>query len=180
MRFFSTLIGVTFGLSVAGCSSISVTADFDPAVDFSTFRSYQWLTSKGEDILTKNSMLGKRVSGAVDEVLASKGYGIAAAGAPDFYVTAHAGVKDKMNVSDYGYAYGGWWGPYGPYGRNVDVQYYQEATLFVDIIQRHGEDLELVWRGAATDVVKDRDPEEAQRYIHTAVEKILSQFPPEK
>jgi len=180
MRFLATLIGVTFSLFVAGCSSMSVTADFDPAADFSTFRTYQWLPSKGEDILTKNPIIGKRVTSAVDEALASKGYSIAATGAPDFYVTAHAGVKDKMNVTDYGYAYGGWWGPYGPYGRNVDVHYYQEATLFIDVVQRHGENLELVWRGAGTDVVKDREPDEAQRYTNAAAEKILSQFPPEK
>jgi hypothetical protein len=180
MRCFITLIGVTLGLFVAGCSSVSVTADFDPATDFSTFKTYQWMPSKGEDILTKNAIIGKRVTGTVDKVLASKGYRVAATNAPDFYITAHAGVKDKMNVSDYGYAYGGWWGPYGPYGRNVDVQYYQEATLFIDIVQRHGENLELVWRGAGTDVVKDRDPDEAQRYVDAAVEKILAQFPPER
>jgi hypothetical protein len=164
-----------------GCSSISVTSDYDPATDFSKLKTYQWLHSKGaEDALVKNPLIGKRVEEGVKKALEAKGYTLDEIGTPDFYVAAHAGVSDKINVTDYGYAYGGYWGRYGGYGRNVDVSYYKEATLFIDIAQKVGDKIELMWRGAGTGTVEDRPMEERQQRIDEATMKILGDFPPGK
>jgi hypothetical protein len=165
-----------------GCSSISVTSDYDPATDFSKLKTYQWLHAKeaGDDALAKNPLIGKRVEEGVKKALEAKGYTLDEIGTPDFYVAAHAGAKDKINVTDYGYAYGGYWGRYGGYGRNVDVSYYTEATLFIDIAQKVGDKIELIWRGAGTGTVEDRPMEERQQRIDDATMKILAEFPPGK
>ena len=165
----------------AGCSSISVTSDFDPAADFSKLKTYQWVYSKGaQDALAKNPLIGKRVEVGVNKALEAKGYSLDSSGTPDFYVAAHAGIQDKINVTDYGYNYGGYWGRYGGYGANVDVSYYKEATLFIDIAQKVGENVELVWRGAGTGTVDERPVEERQRRIDEATMMILEEFPPKK
>ena len=164
-----------------GCSSISVTSDYDPATDFSKLKTYQWIHAKGaQDALVKNPLVGKRVETGVNKALEAKGYTLDQAGTPDFYVVAHAGMKDKINVTEYGYSYGGYWGRYGGYGNNVDVSYYKEATLFIDIAQKVGENVELVWRGAGTGTVDERPVEERQRRIDEATMMILEEFPPKK
>lgn len=166
----------------AGCSSISVTSDYDPATDFSKLKTYQWLHAKtaSDDALAKNPLIAKRVEEGVKKALEAKGYTLDEVGTPDFYVAAHAGAKDKINVTDYGYAYGGYWGRYGGYGRNVDVSYYTEATLFIDIAQKVEDKIELIWRGAGTGTVEDRPMEERQQRIDDATMKILAEFPPVK
>ena len=83
-----------------------------------------------------------------------------------------------MNVTDYGYRYGSWWGPY-PYGRNIDVSYYTQASVIIDFVDNAKD--ELVWRGIGTGVVQESGtPEERQERIDNAVAKILEQYPPTK
>jgi hypothetical protein len=121
---------------------------------------------------------------AVDKALAAKGFQKPASGTADFYVMVHAGAKDKINVTNYGYNYGSHWGGgmgYGGYGNNIDVSYYTEGTVFVDIIKKPGENYELVWRGAATGVVNPPDdPQAAQEKADAGAAEILREFPPIK
>jgi len=169
-------------LLVPGCSPISVKTDYDPSADFSTLHTYQWIPFKGgDDALAKAPLVQKRAMNAVDKALAAKAYRLLADGVPDFYVAVHAGVQDKINVTDYGYAYGGWWGPYGPYGHNIDVSYYKEGTVFVDVIQKRADKYELMWRGAGTGMVAPPDdPQAAQEKADAVAARILKDFPPEK
>lgn len=178
---FAAMFSVTLLLLVPGCSSVSVTSDYDPSADFSMLKTYQWIPFQGDDdALAKVPLVQKRAMNAVEKALAAKGYRLLADGVPDFYVAVHAGVQDKINVTDYGYAYGGWWGPYGPYGHNIDVSYYTEGTLFVDIIQKRADKHELMWRGAGTGMVAPPDdPQTAQEKADAVAAKILADFPPE-
>jgi hypothetical protein len=168
-------------LLAAGCGSgISVSSDFDPAVDFTSLKTFKWVDVPNRSVEDpiNNPLLANRIRKAVEKVLTAKGYRISET--PDFLIFAHAGVKEKMNVTDWGYGYGPYWGPY-PYGRNIDVNYYTEASVFLDIVQRKEKD-QLAWRGIGTGVVNrgySRTPEEAQAAVDDAVAKILSNFPPE-
>ena len=165
---------------LAGCGTgISVQTDYDPETDFSKLRSFQWLDSKGSE-LDKYPLAKKRIQVSVDRNLSAKGF-IPAVGTdkPDFYVVTMAGQKEKMNVTDWGYSYGPYWGAYGPYGRNIDVSYYTETTLMIDIVRNVEGKSELAWRGAGTGVVQSaRSPEEAEENIQYAVDSILKDFPP--
>ena len=173
-------------IALAGCaSSISVTSDYDPSADFSGLKSYQWVKLQGtDDALAKAPLVMKRAMIAVDKALAAKGYVKVDAGTPDFYVAVHAGVKDRINVDNYGYTYGGWYGRfggmYGP-GGDIDVNYYKEGTIFVDVIQKKGDTYEMMWRGAGKGTVDPpKDPVEAQAKADDIAVQILAQFPPTK
>jgi len=169
-------------VALAGCSSMSVTSDYDPSANFSVLKTYQWVKMQGTgDALEKAPLLMKRVMIAVDKALVAKGYSKVEGESSDFYVAVHAGVKDKVNVTNYGYSYGGWYGrgAYGGMGGNIDVNYYTEGTVFVDIIQKKADAFDLMWRGAGTGVVDPpKDPAEAQAKADAGAMKILDQFPP--
>ena len=92
-----------------------------------------------------------------------------------FVVVTHAGVREKMQVTNWG-SYGWydpWWGPYG--GGGVDVSQYDEATLVIDMVDSR--DKKLAWRGKATKVVTGsaaQDPVELRKIVA----QILRDFPP--
>jgi hypothetical protein len=173
---FVVLAGIA--LFAAGCSTIDVQTDYDPGTDFSTLKTFKWVDAKGSD-LDKNPLIKSRVRDAVIAAFKTKGYKESEGGEPDFFVFSHAGAKEKMNVTDWGYSYGAYWGPYGSYGRNIDVSYYTEASLFVDVVKNLPGKDELAWRGVGTGVMQQSaTPEERAANINEAVQIILEDFPP--
>ena len=166
-------------LLAVGCSSISVSTDFDNQVDFTKLTTYSWMAAPEEpasDIqreLATNSLIEGRVKRAVDEQLAAKGIRKTTQD-PDMLVAFHTGVQDKVNVQSWGYGYG--WG-WGAGVGNVSTVHYQEGSLILDFI--HPETKKLVWRGVAKKVVPERTtPEKSEKAIREAVQRILEKYPP--
>ena len=183
-----------FSLSIfllVGCSSLDVTTDFDPEQDFSTYKTYAWYAGEMPegDALAANPLIQKRAISAVDKELASKGFTLTQ-GDPDFVVIIHAGMKERMQVTNTGgyggYGYGGY--GYGRYGggwggggvSSTHVTYYDEATVVVDIADFGKK--ELVWRGTGTGVLskKQKTQEESQQTADEVMMKIMQDFPPNK
>ena len=93
---------------------------------------------------------------------------------PDILVAFHTGVKDKVNVQNWGYGYGGGWG-WG--GGDVTTVNYQEGTLILDFINPKTKN--LMWRGVGKGVLPGRTtPEKSEKNINNAVSKILAKYPP--
>lgn len=164
-------------LGLAACSSISTTSDYNPATDFSSYTSFAIYDGVVKDSKLEDVPLAKkRVLEAINNEMLKKGLTSTDTSNASIIIFAHGGTTEKMNVTDYGYGYGGWWGPY-PYGRNIDVSYYTQASLIIDFVDNSKD--ELVWRGIGTGALQDQGtPEERQAYIDEAVAKILSQYPP--
>lgn len=185
MNFLKAI--AVFGLiSLVGCSTLSVSSDYDPNVDFTKYKTYAWFTGEmpADDALTKNPLVKKRIVSAVDLYMGNNGYSLVDASKADFVIIMHAGTKEKMQINNYGYGgygygmYGRGWGP--GYGMNqTDVSYYDEATLVIDFADSQKK--ELVWRGSGTGVLRNPSTqEEMQQNANEAVAKILAQFPPSK
>lgn len=166
-------------LGFIACSSISTTSDYDPEVNFdfyTTFSIYDGVIKDSE--LESRPLAKKRVLEAISSEMQKKGLTLVDSTSASIKIFAHGGTAEKMNVTDYGYGYGGWWGPY-PYGRNIDVSYYTQGSLVIDFVDNLKN--ELVWRGIGTAALQDQGtPEERQAFIDEAVAKILSQYPPVK
>ena len=187
MKSIIKLFGLLLLISMVGCSSISVNTDYDPSIDFSKYKTYKWFEGKApkDDELAKYPLVRKRVVNAVDKALAAKGFTKVTSGDADFVVIIHAGTKERMQLNTYnygGYGYGRYgygWGGYGGMS-TTDVNYYDEATLVVDIADANKK--ELVWRGTGTGVVQGtpKDQSEAQEIANEVVEKIMKDFPPQK
>jgi hypothetical protein len=162
---------------VTGCSSVSVTSDYDVSVDFKNYKTFYVFSGVLKDSkLETVSLIKKRVIKAAASELQKKELTLTDSSKADFTVFALASTAEKMNVNSYGYGYG--WGPY-PYGRNIDISYYTQGSLIIDFIDNKKN--ELIWRGIGTAVLQDRGtPEEKEQFINEAVKKILDQYPPTK
>jgi len=187
LRIRSTpLRGGIVALSVAmttACSSVAVYHDYDVEADFSRYRTYQWLPSapdstlRGTDAaLTGNTLLDRRIRNAVDAAMGAHGFTVAP-GDPDLLVAYHTGLKDRMEITDWGYTYSGEYA--GWVGRDVDVQNFTEGTLIIDLLAPGTR--QLVWRGTATGEIHPRSkPEERDRAMKELVARMFKDYPPHR
>lgn len=175
---FEVLLLCALVAGTTGCSNIRTNADYDPSVNFTTLRTYDWRADgkqAPQDPRIDNTLFASRVHQAVDRQLAAKGYQQSTNGNPDFLVGYHAVVEGKVDFRTVGgyYGYGGWGTAPQTYAYNYD-----EGTLLLDVIQP--ETMQLLWRGSATATVRpSATPVERQKRINEAIEKILSKFPPQ-
>lgn len=167
----------TFFLAIS-CASVSTKIDYDTSADFSSLKTFK-LYDKAPpgDKLVKNPLLRKRVFAAIKETLISKGYVLIKDGEPDFFVVAHAGLKNKTQVTTTRVMGGyGWYDPW--YGRETQVYQYEEATLVIDIVNMP--EKEMIWKGIGKGVVRDyTDPKDIEENVKEYVTKILGDFPPD-
>jgi hypothetical protein len=169
-------------LSLAGCSSVDITTDYDRSMDFATLKTYDWMSTSASAVtanqqaaMFQTSIVNKNIKNAVNEQLKTKGLSQDTAN-PDFYIVSHLGTQEKVNVTNYGYGYGRW-GAYG--GGGVDVQQYTQGTLILDFISAKTK--ELVWRGVASGALaQNPSPEQAQQKINDVVQAMLTEYPPAK
>lgn len=167
-------------LAGAGCSSITVSHDWDRQEDFSKLETFAWMEQPAEqagDARTaamKSDLFDRRLQDAVNRHLEAKGYSIDTA-EPDFVIVYHTGIQDKVNVTNWGYTYGPYW---GPWGESIDVYQYAEGTLVLDFIDFGTK--QLIWRGTAQKALADNpDPEKVERNIDEVVARLLEKFPPQ-
>lgn len=166
------MLAALLALEVAPLPAASVERDFDPDADFSAFHTFAWKESPHTRLVARrNSLSDKRIRAAVESALEGRGFR-RAEGHPDFFVTYQAGVRNRLQVTEYGYGRPRWW------GRDVRVRSYRQGTLVVDVIDAESD--QLVWRGAVSDALPTtRDPDKRQKKLDKAVAKLFKEFPPE-
>ena len=118
-------------LIAVSCSSTSARFDYERGVDFSTFKTFGFFPIP-QDMKTSELVL-KRIGDAIAKDLTAKGLTYTKDN-PDLLIAAHTGVKDKVQVSSYGYGYApyyhrGYWG-----ASQTTVHQYEEGTLIIDIV----------------------------------------------
>jgi hypothetical protein len=191
MKISGLLVLIAGVALVAGCgSSIELNNDFDQQLDFSQFKTFQWVPSKasdgsGQSAQQTSGLIEERIKNAVIDQLTQKGM-VQNATDPDVLVIYHAGTQDKVDITDYGYSYGGYGryggaygGPYGAGGGGISTYNYTEGTLIIDIIDASTK--QLAWRGSGTGVLDDNpSAQQITENINKAVAAILSQYPPKK
>ncbi len=177
------IAGFLIVLLQLGCSGLQVRTDFDENIDFEGRTSYGWLEppvvevslepGEAPDPFARNSLLDGRVRGAVDRVLAARGFRISDED-PAFRLQYYVVLRDKTKIrpSPSGY-YGRRHGGFGGFGGSISYDY-QEGTLIIDFIDaRSGR---LAWRGWA--VGTNREGYYNAERVAASVEKILAEFPP--
>jgi hypothetical protein len=174
---------LVLGIVLAGCSTFKIADDYDPSADFASFHSYAWAPAESEapkDPRVENDLLEARVHESVDAELSAKGFSLATAGAtPDFWVTYHAALEAKIDVTtiQQSYPYYRGYSRWGGYSETY-VRQFDEGTLILDVIDPETE--KLIWRGSAQARVNDSStPEKRSKRVRDAVAAILERFPPE-
>ena len=168
---------------LAACSSISVTTDWDPGIDFSKFKTFAVLENTDQSI---NRLTDQRIRTALVAELTSKG--LQKVDSPEMadlaiaytvtteqrtsFQTVHSGMEAR-----HGFHHS--LRLHGSAGSSRTTQHnYTVGTLIIAVYQMGNK--ELVWEGSASDIVNttSRSPEQNQQHITDAVQQILKDFPP--
>jgi hypothetical protein len=182
---WKSLLGV-LSLSLLTACAINTTQDYDTSFDFSRLRTYTWQppTQRGTN---NNTLVDERIRRAVDTELSAKNYQKNDS-TPDFAVTYHYVVQDRLERDGYGGPSvgvgvgGGSRGTFGGIGIGIPIggagdRTYEQDVLTIDVVDpKTGK---LIWRGNARQDYNPRlSPQElTERYTET-VRAILSKFPP--
>ena len=164
--------------ALGACSSVTTTADYDKSTDFSKYRTYQW---KDVDA-GQNAILEKRIKEAVDGALSTRGVKRVEEGG-DLTVVSHVRLSKETQINSYntGWGYGyGRWGGYGGMGTTTStVQEIPVGTLIIDLVDTKAK--EMVWRGTASDTLNpSKSPEDKEKALNAAVQKMFENYPPKK
>jgi hypothetical protein len=166
-------------LAAAGCSTLSISTDFDKAADFSSYQTFTWKdTGDGVD-----SIWNKRIEGVFSDTLAAKGLRRVDSGG-DLWVAAHPRLSKETQINTYntGWGYGyGWYG-YGGMGMaTTTVTEIPVGTLMIDLVDAKKK--ELVWRGVASDTLNtdpSRTAEDREKKLRDVAAQMFAGYPPKK
>ncbi len=186
-RFMKNIIEQTalfiLFVSLAACSGISVTSDWDPGVDFSQFNTFAVLEETQPSI---NRLVDQRVRAAIVAELTSKG--LRQVDVPDKADLAIGyQITTEQHTSHHTVHSG--WGTRGyrssrhthwrtPVTSSTTTQVnFTVGTLVIAAFQVS--DKELVGEGSGSGTVNPSSgPEQSERRINDAVQRILKDFPP--
>jgi Domain of unknown function (DUF4136) len=167
----------------SGCSTVSVTADYDHTANFAKYRTYALEPPPKAPPLSPTSDAALRTT--LRQELAARGIvEVTPDARPDLAVVPHAKTEQKYSVEQYsgwGYGPGGWpyyGGYYGvwygaPYTYNT-ISSYTEGTLILDFVDTSNQ--KLVFRGIGKGTVSNK-PEANADKIRDAVSKIVAKLP---
>jgi hypothetical protein len=165
-------------LALVGCAGLAVDTDYDPAVDFTKLKTYDWAAPQADG--TTDELAEKRLRLAVDNELRAKGY-VLASDAPDFLVstvvTTQTTTAGSVGVgASVGIPVGR--GSVSVGGGKSKPRVKTEGTLVLDFVDAKSRS--LIWKGTATAALKDVSPEEQQARINRVVADVLAEFPPKR
>jgi hypothetical protein len=160
----TVLIAVLIVAATLGCSPYSIKSDFDRETNYTAYRSFAM--HEGSALKTHAELIYDRVARAITREMEAKGYQEAAPDQADILIAVHASTWTSVESTTYGYRYR--WPV-------VDVQFYDEGTLVIDIVDKKTN--EMVWRGAATGVLSDNPGQDEQK-VAEVVGAILAKYPP--
>lgn len=179
----SAFLVVLGAVALSGCSSVTVSRDYDRNIDFSALKTYAWKHAEQPDTgnpRIDNDLIDNRIRQAIDESLAAKGFSLAKGGDADILVAYFIDYKQRIGGSSVSFGIGGGrHGRYGGIGYDTAINDYEEGHLTIDFIDPGNE--KNIWRGVGKRTsYDDSSPERITKIVNKAVSRILAKFPPEK
>jgi hypothetical protein len=178
-------VGCLIAATLASCSTLKIGSDYDKQASFAGYHTFTMM--QRQHLRVRNPLVVSRAQDAIVADLRQKGYQETTDPATaDFSVDFTIGSRERTDINSYpepyatrgwaGWGWGpGWWG--GPYwGNNLDVHQVREGTLSIDVFDARTH--RPVWHGWAKKDLTSRDIEQSEQPIRTAVDAILSRFPP--
>jgi len=172
-------------VSLTGCASGSkIRSDYDHTVDFSQYKTWNFMEDAGPDYEGYQSLFTKYMLESIDNEMTKRGY--VKSGNPDLLVNFNALVQDKTKVTTtpaappmggyYGYrgGYYGAWGGYG-YGTETHVSQYTEGTFNIDLVDARRK--QLVWEAVGIGRVTDKALGELEIRVPQGVENFFTHYP---
>lgn len=187
IRKFTLLILAALSTAwLAGCASgPTIQSDYDPSVDFSQYKTYNFFKPMGIEGPNYSSIYGAIFRDAIGQEMDARGYVLSEE--PDLLINVSGRLQDKTKVTTttdpymggyyYGYRrgfYDPWYG-YG-YGTTTHVDNYTEGTINVDMVDRAQK--RMVWEGVAVGRVDEKKTgEERRTAIYEGVAEMFAGYP---
>ena len=168
-------------LLIAAPVSAKVKVEFDPTVDFDSYRTFAWLKTPTTSLWEDYPDIHRQIVKTMDYLLIT-GELTEADDEPDLYWTYHARTNSelRLDTNQLGYAYGagwiwnpGWGGNPGAVPMTGHLRTFKQGTLVVDLIDARSN--ELIWRGSAEGKLP-YDREVLKRKIDTMLRKMARMF----
>ncbi len=170
---------LTLVISVlAGCSSYSISTDYNPQLDTRQWQSFRWdMPELHPKDPYDNDLTRKRVTTAVNQALADKGFTLTDAKPADFTLSYFFLVEPRLDVHRF-YNHRCPWADCRYSRFETYISEYQHGSIIVDI--KNGRTGELEWRGVAgSRITEGATPEERKNHINQAITELMKEFPPE-
>ena len=193
-------------VSLYGCNTIEVSAEYDEQRNFAQIRTFDWLSrlqNEPEEQDKDNPFIKQKIQRAIEDNLAAKGIKRQDSGDVDVYIEFYGKVEKDTYISTvlpvtsissgYSYGYRGYgysrnhynYRYYGPvysttvtYGSPEKVlNYINIGALVIDMIDPTSN--ELIWRSIAQAEIDQWDQKTRNDKAVKAVGKIMNRFPPE-
>lgn len=174
------------GLLVASCGGpkTKITSDYDPTIDFSQYRTYNYFSPMGIENPNYESILGQMFRSAIDREMQARGY--QKSDDPDLLMNVSARLDDKTKVTTYNDPmYGGYYGYragfYDPWygyggGTRTHVSQYTEGTVNIDMVD--ADQKRMVWEGVAIGRVDEEATNaEVRAAIDAGVAEMFANYP---
>lgn len=185
---FSLLVTV---MCLSGCATKPyVATDYEATYNFAALKSFAVKSAKQdtkENILISPFTLS-HIHTLVNGELAKRYQAVSEAATPDFYVTYHVVMEEKLEPSAYDQMYGfGFWGRGYRYPSSMfyrpaldgGVRVYNQGSLIIDMVDAKTQ--QPIWRGVSEKRLnKGLSPQKQREILTSAVLEVLAQFPPVK
>lgn len=177
-------------MALSACSTLKTNWDYNPDVNFTQFTTFAWATAANDGSQYHlDGLMDARVRRAINTDLSKRGLTKVSQDKAQLLVNYLTKVDTQLDVNTFTNYYGynpyypyyapgwGWGAPMMPAVTQTQVREYNVGTLIIDLVDAKTK--ALVWRGSASDIVKDRKtPEERTVFINKVVADILSHYPP--
>lgn len=173
MKFIKLLLLV---LLFSSCASIRVNYDYDKQTNFSNYKTYNYYS----DLETGMSELDtKRFLDILDAGLKAKGFSLSET--PDFFINIQSDEYQNQQRSNVGVGVGGGGHNVGG-GLSIGLPIGQprmNRQITIDFIDENGKG--LFWQAASESGFNPKaSPEKREAIFKAIVDKVLSQYPPQK
>jgi len=180
MLLIRTLIGIAVLAALAGCATQpQVRTLVDESVDFTAYRTYDFVERAGTDTADYTSTLTRHLRDAASRELEARGY--LRSDDPDLLVNFHLHTRQETRVTErpstrlyYGY-HRSWYGIWGAYPLERDIVEREAYTLHLDLVD--AEEQQLVWEGIATGSLTRELQREPGQHADRAIAQIFSAYP---
>lgn len=165
-------------LTLSACSAFNVSTDFNPSLDTSQWKTYQWkLAELNPDDPYDNDLNRNRVIKAVNSELKTQGFKLSK-DSSDFNVSYFFLVEPKVDIHRH-YNHRCPWADCRYHRYETYISEYKYGSIVVDISD--GTTGELQWRGVAGSRISEgATPQKREQNIQAAIKELMAEFPPNK
>lgn len=157
-------------LILAQAALAAVKTDYDHAVRFAQYHTFQWkLMPPPSQGVVNNSITMDRVKNAIAQQIAQKGLEETSQN-PDVYLVYHLNASNRIEYFPAYYGWRrGWWGP-------GYAERFAAGSLTIDIVDAHTN--RLVWRAYCGDTASNVIDVQSEKNINKMVGSAFKRYPP--